>query len=205
MKKIILLGLVLLLLAVSVVPVMAKNGSSNGQGNGDGNGQGNGDDNGQGNNGGNNGRSDQAHDRQQEKKQERLSNPGSQGNNMGTPFYLQGTISAIDPAAMTVTVTVVHANAKVREFMGSDLLLQASEATLIFKIVQGGGTAEGSSTSSPTTSGDGTPGNRVPIPFDQLEVGRRVAIHGDLIEEVYTTRLITEYIRADTGEAVSEP
>ena len=197
MKKIILLGLVLLLLAVSVVPVMAKNGASNGQGNGVGTGQ--------GNNGGNNGRSDQAHDRQQEKKQERLLNPGVQGDHMNTPFYLQGTITAIDPAAMTVTVTVVHANAKVREFMGSDLLLQASEATLIFKIIQGDGTDEGSSTSSPTTSDDGTPGNRVPISFNELEVGKKVAIHGDLIEEVYTARLITEYIRADTGETSTEP
>jgi hypothetical protein len=206
MKKIALVSLVLLLLAVSVTPVMAA-GGNNGHGNGNGNTN--------GNNGNHGGTSEQAHERQLERKQDRSSNPGSHGNGsdqyVRRPFYLQGTISAIDLAAKTVTVTLVHGNSKVKEYIGSDLLLQTTEGTLIFKITQGGDDDDdGDDTSSPTASNEtddeDTPGNRVPIPFDQLEVGQSVAIHGNLMDSVYTARLITVYIRALEGEPeTSEP
>ena len=206
MKKITLLGLVLLLLAISVVPVMAKDGASNGQGNGVGTGQ--------GNNGGNHGQGgDQTHDRQQERQQDRDSNPGSHGNSSGnrarTPFYLQGTISAIDTAAKTVTVTVFHGNAPVKQYLGTDLMLYTNEGTLIFQITQGGDSdgdaaQTGTSTTSSETSSNGFPSNRVPISFDQLEVGQKVAVHGNLVEGVFTARLITVYIRAAAGEPDSD-
>jgi hypothetical protein len=195
MKKIVLVSLVLLLLAVSVVPVMAAGGPG-GHGNGNGNGSG-------GNQGG---ASDQAHERNLERKQDRSSQPASHGNGAGThvraPFYLQGVITAIDPAAITLTVTVVHANARAKEYIGTDLLLQAAADTLIFKITQGGEDGEDSSamTASIGAGDDDPPGNRVPIPFDQLEVGRGVAVHGNLVDGIYAVRLITEYIRAEDGE-----
>jgi hypothetical protein len=202
MKKITLLGLVLLLLAVSVVPVMAKDGTSNGQGNGVGTGQ--------GNNKGNHGQGgDQTHDRQQD----RDSNPGSHGNSSANrtrrPFYLQGTISAIDTAAKTITVTVFHGNAPVKQFLGTDLLLHTNEGMLIFLITQGGDSEgdaaqTGTSTTSDNTTNNGSPANRVPITFDQLEVGQKVAIHGNLVEGVFTARLITVYIRATDGEPDSD-
>jgi hypothetical protein len=206
MKKVTLLGLVLLLLAVLVVPVMAKEGPPNGHGNGVGAGQ--------GNNGGNHG---QGGDQTQERQQERDSNPGSHGNGSnnraGRPFYLQGTISAIDTTAKTITVTVFHGNAPVKQYIGEDLLLLTNDSTLIFELTQGGDSeGEDSQTGTPTTSNDtstgGSPSNRVPIGFAGLEVGQKVAIHGNLVvdaeEVVYTARLITVYIRTTAGEPDSD-
>jgi hypothetical protein len=206
MKKVTLLGLVLILLAVSVVPVMAKGGPPNGHGNGVGTGQ--------GNNGGNHG---QGGDQTQERQQERDSNPGSHGNGSNNrarrPFYLQGTISAIDTTAKTITVTVFHGNAPIKQYIGEDLMLYTDDSTLIFELTQGGDSeGEGSQTGTTTTSNDsstgGSPSNRVPIKFKNLEVGQKVAIHGNLVagveEPVYTARLITVYIRADVGEPDSD-
>ena len=195
MKKVALLSLVLLLLAVSVVPVMAAGGHPNNQGNGNGAGQGNG--------GGN-----QDHQRQQTRDQDqnrvrdRSSNPGSGGNgNQGHgqvrgPFYLQGTISGI--AGETLTVTLTHGNAKVKEYIGSDLTLQTNESTQIFQITQGdeiSGTVVTDVSTGSETNDEDTPSNRIPITFDQLVVGQKVAIHGNLADSVFTARLITVYIR----------
>jgi hypothetical protein len=194
MKKVALLSLVLILLAVSVVPVMAAGGNPNGHGNGVSAGH--------GNNGGN-----QDHQKQQDRDQNRNqdtvrnSNPGSGSNgNQGhtrtrTPFYLQGTISAI--GAETIAVTLTRGNARVKEYIGSDLSLQTNEGTLIFQITQGdeiSGTLGTDTNAGSVTNDEGTPSNRIPITFDQLAVGQKVAIHGDLIDSIYTARLITVYI-----------
>jgi hypothetical protein len=84
-------------------------------------------------------------------------------------------------------------------------MLYTNEGTLIFELTQGGdsegdGSQTGTSTTSNDTSTGGSPSNRVPITFDQLVVGQKVAVHGNLAEEVFTARLITVYIRASTGE-----
>jgi len=203
MKKVALLSLVLLLLAVSVVPVMAAGGQPNNHGNGNGAGQGNNNSSGQGNGGGNRDHQKQQ-DRDQDRNQDRdrSSNPGSGGNgNQGHgqvrgPFYLQGTISGI--AGETITVTVTHGNAKVKEYIGSDLTIQTNESTQIFQITQGGeisGTVGTDVSTGSETDDEGTPSNRIPITFDQLAVGQKVAIHGNLADSVFTARLITVYIR----------
>ena len=203
MKKVALLSLVLLLLAVSVVPVMAAGGQPNNHGNGNGAGQGNNNSSGQGNGGGNRDHQKQQ-DRDQDRNQDRdrSSNPGSGGNgNQGHgqvrgPFYLQGTISGI--AGETITVTVTHGNAKVKEYIGSDLTIQTNESTQIFQITQGdeiSGTVVTDVSTGSDINDDGTPSNRIPITFDQLAVGQKVAIHGNLADNVFTARLITVYIR----------
>jgi hypothetical protein len=215
MKKITVLCLVLVLLAASAIPVMAARGGNNGHGNGQGQGH--------GNNGGDQDqqqKQDQIREQNRNKDKEKNSNPGSGGNGnhehmyKRSPFYLQGTISALDAGLGTVTVTLTHGNAKVKEYIGTNLTLQTNESTMIFQITQGeeiSGTLEtGSSTGDGTNSstGDGTgsstgddtdddgePSNRIPITFDQLAVGQYVAIHGNLVDQVYTARLITVYIR----------
>ena len=203
MKKVALLSLVLILLAVSVVPVMAAGGQPNNHGNGNGAGQGNNNSSGQGNGGGNRDHQKQQ-DRDQDRNQDRdrSSNPGSGGNgNQGHgqvrgPFYLQGTISGI--AGETITVTVTHGNAKVKEYIGSDLTIQTNESTQIFQITQGGeisGTVGTDVSTGSESDDEGTLSNRIPITFDQLAVGQKVAIHGNLADSVYTARLITVYIR----------
>ena len=59
------------------------------------------------------------------------------------------------------------------------------------------------SSAESTTSDEGD-SNRVAIPFDQLEVGKKVAIHGNLVDGVFTARLITEYIQTPVGESTGE-
>jgi hypothetical protein len=197
MKKITIISLILILLAFSVVPVMAAKGENNGHGNGQNQGQGN-----------NGGDQDQQQDRDREqdkdqiKDKDKSSAPGSGGRGnhehtrMRTPFYLQGTISALD--AGTITVTLTHGNAKVKEYIGTDLVLQTNESTLIFQITQGdeiSGTLGTDMSSSDDSDDDGEPSNRVPISFDQLEVGQKVAVHGNVVESGYAARLITVYIQ----------
>ena len=197
MKKVALLSIVLILLALSVVPVMAGDGQPNGRGNGVSAGQ--------GNNGGNRDhqkQQDRDQDRDQDQLRVRSSNPGAGGNGnhehtrMRTPFYLQGTISAV--GAGTLTVTLTHGNARVKEYLGTDLSLVVPEGTQIFQITQGdeiSGTL-GTDTSVRDVSDDGTPSNRIPITLDQLTTGQKVAIHGNLAETLFTARLITGYVQA---------
>jgi hypothetical protein len=209
MKKITVLCLVLVLLAASAVPVMAARGGNNGQGNGQGQGNGN-------NGADQDQQQDQNRDQDRNKDKEKNSNPSSGGNGnhehmyKRSPFYLQGTISALDAGVGTITVTLTHGNAKVKEYIGTNLTLQTNESTLIFQITQGEeisgtlgtdmSTGDGTGLSTGDVTGDGTdddgePSNRIPISFDQLAVGQYVAIHGNLVDQVYTARLITVYIR----------
>ena len=58
-----------------------------------------------------------------------------------TPFYLQGTISALDASLGSITVTLIHGNAKVKDYIGTDLTLQTNESTMIFEITQGNQTS----------------------------------------------------------------
>lgn len=212
MKKITILGVIFILLMALVVPAMAKSPVNNDKGNpgkgdtpvvttGDGNSE-----------------SDQEGQQDQNQHQNNSNhgngNHGNGGNGnqnssrMRTPFYLQGTIKSIDPVAKTITVTLVHGNARVKQFIGGDLTLQTTETTQYFKINQmdENGTSSGESSSpslSTSESENGEDGsNRVAITFDQLAVGDIVAIHGNLLNNVFTTRLVTVYVRAPEGEPV---
>ena len=199
MKKVTILGIVLVLLAISVVPVLAKD-PPHGNGNSANAGQGN-------STGVNPGGTDQ----EKLQKQDRHANNGGNGNgnhgqaNMLTPFYLQGVISAVDQGAKTITVTLTHGNAKVKQFIGTDLVIKATDVTLIFQITQGG---EDESAAveivSPALTSSETDMNRVPITFEQLAVGQKVAIHGRLVDSVYTARLITVYVRTTVTAPTSE-
>jgi hypothetical protein len=209
MKKVALLSLVLLLMAVSVAPAMAGDGQNNGQGNPVNAGHGN-----------NGGKGDQEKQKDQDKTQDRdreqdqlhdMSRSSSHNGHrehtrMRTPFYLQGTISALGDG--TITVTLTHGNAQVKESIGKDLDIQTNEGTQIFQITQGGeisGTVGTDTSAASDVSNDETPANRVPIPFEDLQVGQRVAIHGNLVDSILTARLITVYVRAPDGEPYPEP
>ncbi len=217
MKKVAFLGVVLILLAALAVPALAKS-PNHGNGNGASAGQQSSTqvssaDQNQGN---------QANQLNQH-NQGNHGNHGARGNgNQGkthpnTPFYLQGIIKSVDIGNKTITVTLTHGNAMVKQFIGLDLTIKAAGATQIYKITQGvddesdGGesettelsSAETTSSSDATTDEDGD-SNRVAIPFDQLTVGQRVAIHGNLVKGVYTARLITMYIQTPVGESTGE-
>lgn len=224
MKKVAYLGIVFALLLVLAVPAMAKSPNNNGNGNGG--------DHGNSANAGQNSSADVATADQGQGNQTNHSNHGNQGNhgnhggkgngNQGqthpnTPFYLQGTITGIFSDTQTISVTLTHGNAMVKQFIGTNLTIKITDATQLFKITQGGGDESGagetaspsfsSSESSSTTvsaTNDEGDGNRVPITFGDLAVGQRVAIHGNLVEGVYTARLITVYIREPIGESVGE-
>jgi Cu/Ag efflux protein CusF len=193
MKKVTLLGVIFLLIAVTAVPVMAAN---------PGNGHGNGNNPGQGNNANS---QDQTNEQNQAqikvKNRDRINHPGvgSNGNQnhmrMRTPFYLQGFIKAVDPATQTLTVELYHGNAQVKQYLGTTLVLQVSDTTMIFKITQGDD-SEGEET-------DGS-SNRVPITFDELQVDQNVAIHGNVVDTAYNARLITVYINMPIGQPVIE-
>jgi hypothetical protein len=219
MKRVTILGTILIMLAVLVVPVMAKSPTNPNSGVTK---------PGQGNTTGvSSGDNNQVRDQQQEKQQtqDRNGNNGARGNSnhgeegngnqeqsrMRTPFYLQGEISAIDPATQTITVTLTHGNAQVKQYIGGSLTLQATEATQIFKITQGdegepemGESAAPSTDNSQSESAGENGSNRVAIPFDQLAVGDVVAIHGNLVSSVFTATLITVYVRMPAGEPVGD-
>jgi hypothetical protein len=205
MKKVTILGVVLILLAVSVFPVMAATNQSNGHGNGQGNGHGV--NTGQSNAGGN---GDQTKERDQmsTNKTGRGGIHGAHGTQnsmrMRTPFYLQGTITAKSTSGMTETLTIslTHGNAQVKEFFGTGITVTATGAA-IFKIDQTLGDENEGTTES--TNDEGTTGNRQPIDFGQLAVGQYVAIHGNLVNGVYQARLITVYIRTPLGETAENP
>lgn len=205
MKKLGYLGLVMVLLAFSVVPVFAA--SPNGHGNGVSTGQGNSnqDQNGQQNRGLGIGR---GHSKINTSEKGKNENPG---NRMRTPFYLQGTIISTDTMTMTLTISVTHGNAQVKQFIGNDLTVKASNTTKIFKLTQGEETetetditaSEASSTSS---TDDETPGNKVAITFGQLAAGDKVAVHGNVVGGVYEATSITVYVNsAQTGIAQAHP
>ena len=192
MKKVALLSVVFILLAVSVVPVMAAKGGSNGQGNGRGHGAGQ-----------STGMGDQDRSRDQEQLRLHTSNGNTSheahGNTLKMrrmPFYLQGTVEAV--GANSVTVKVIHANAKAKQYIGTTLIVQTTINTLIYKHTQG------DENTSSTTNDEGEK-NKVIIPLAELEKGRIVAIHGNLVDGVYTARLITEYLGNFLGEAPGTP
>jgi hypothetical protein len=215
MKKVTLLGVIFILIAATAIPVMAAS-SGNGHGNGNNQGQGN---------------SANAHDQTGDNNQDQtkiknrnqINHPGFNGNGnqsqmrMRTPFYLQGTITAVDTVSQTLTVNLYHGNAQVKQYLGADLELQASDTTMIFKISQGddneGDGTGGTTGQTPTTSNNTAitdenegPSNRVPITFDQLkvEIGQNVAIHGNVVDTVFTVRLITVYIQMPIGQPIIE-
>lgn len=216
MKKVTLLGVILILLAFSVVPVMAAGNQGNGHGNGHGNGQGNGVSAGQTQNEGNN---DQTRDRDQTKTRDqtrlnnlgRGANRGARGNQnstrMRTPFYLQGIVTAIKPSTTTpmtdtLTISLIHSSAQVKKFFTTEITITVPTNTQIFQLTQG------IENENENGEEEGMPGNRVPITlavFNQLALNHKVAIHGNVINGVYTARLITLYIQTPTTETSETP
>jgi hypothetical protein len=209
MKKVFLIGFVIVLLFLAAIPVMAA-GPHNGRGNGNKSGQGN-------------NAVDQSQDTAQvrgnsQNKGNRFNgrNNTQTGNRQKTPFYLQGTITAINPTAKTLTVSVFHGNARVKLYIGTDLPLSATATTRIFKITQtdedtgapypapSTGVAPPTGITPSTNSNDEeTPGERVAITFEQLAVGDTVAIHGIVVGSVYTATLITVYVKTPTQPPAS--
>ncbi len=220
MKRITIFGIIFVLLAVAVVPVMAK---SPAHGNGKGNGNGNGvklttpvpsslpnstgvDTATHPNNG-----------RGRDKTNWGVGNSLSKNNGAqnqsrkSTPFYLQGIISAVDPVSETITVTLTHGNAQVKQFIGAELTIQGGNA-VVYQLTQGNDDDEDigqatvpsvSSIAGETNENDdeGNPA-KIVIPFADLEdfIGNKVAIHGRVMEDKYVAALITVYISEPVGE-----
>ena len=70
------------------------------------------------------------------------------------------------------------------------------------------GETEGQETvaSEATNSNDeNTPGNKELISFDELVKGEYVAIHGNVVNGVFTARVITVYLSGPIGGATSTP
>ncbi len=211
MKKFTMIGLVIVLLAFSAVPVLAAGGNH---------GQGNGSNAGQNSNGG---------ERNQNKGQasnhgrgNQFNASGTRGQNnanskrMRTPFYLQGTIESINTTAMTVTVQVVHGNAQVKQFVGAvdmPITIVFTGTTKIFRVTQAGDEDE-TETAAPapstSSSDDETPASRVAITtgIAGLKVGDIVAIHGNVVQTIannvvtraYDATLVTVFVREATGQ-----
>ena len=193
MKKAVMFGMILVLLAAAAVPVYAK-GNPHGNGNGSGAGQGT-------STGVNPG--DQASS--SIVNHGRAVNHGGRGNgNQGqmrtrTPFYLQGTISA--KGTNTITVTLIHGNAQVKQYLGMDLTLQVNGNTLYYKVTQGNDTDSETEGAAPVTlSSSEDDGSRTAISFGDLAVGQKVAIHGNVVNSAYVARLVTVYLQMAVGE-----
>jgi len=196
MKKLTILGLIMVLLAFSAIPVMAA-GPNHGHGNGASAGHGN---------GGGNGNQTMQQDNNQSRNNGRgKSNaPGLVGKNnqtsmrTRTPFYLQGTITSV--VSDTLTISVTHGNAQVKQAIGSDLTVIITDTTMIFEITQG----DEPDVTAPTTpdissTDEETPGNRVPIEIGDLAKGDRVAIHGNVDGGTFNATLITVYKLSNTN------
>ncbi len=211
MKKFTMIGLVIVLLAFSAIPVLAA-GPNHGRGNG-----------------ANSGQSSNGGERNQNRGQannhgrgNQVNAPGTRGRNnadskrMRTPFYLQGTIESIKTTAMTITVQVVHGNAQVKQFVGAGnmpITIVLTGTTKVFKITQAGDEDE-TETAAPapstSSSDDETPASRVAITtgIAGLNVGDIVAIHGNVVQttannvvtNVYNATLVTVYVREATGQ-----
>lgn len=202
MKKVTLLGLVVILLAFSVAPAMAA-GPNNGHGNNGNSGHGNG-----------GGDRDQTKQQSQSHSQSHgrgrfsisgMAGKGNQGSSrMRTPFYLQGTIKSIDTISETLTISVTHGNAQVKQYIGAVLTLSAADTERIFKITQGDDN-EGTESVAPTTSStdEDTSPSREAIEFGDLKVGNIVAIHGNVVEGDFKATLITVYVK-NIGEPEAE-
>jgi len=87
------------------------------------------------------------------------------------PFALAGTIANIDPAARTITVTVVCGNKLVKPYIGQDLILQTTAATrFLLRNLDGKAT---------------------PITFEDLAIGQNVSSNGRLANDMWTANRIT--------------
>ncbi len=186
MKKFTMIGLVVILLAFSAIPVLAA--GPNGHGHGNGGGQGNGVGN---------------QNSQLDKNQNQPGNHGrgarNQAGGMRQPFYLQGTITAVDAGAKTVTIRVFHGNARVKQFIGTDLVVNAS-TSMFFEVKQGEDT-EGTGDMAPSFSpaNDESDTGKISIDFGHLAVNDIVAVHGNVVAGVYTATVITVYDRTLAG------
>ncbi len=217
MKKLFILGTILVLLVVAVVPVMAKSPHGNGNGNGNGNGvklttpvpslSSNTSDDmvTHPNNGRGHGKSNQGMGNSLSK------NNGAQNQGRrSTPFYLQGTISAVDVTSDTITVTLTHGNAQVKQFIGTELFIKGEDA-VVFEVTQGDddeGEMIGQATSPTVSSIAGATNDednpaKMEIPFDLLaeRIGKKVAIHGRVIDGEYIATMITVYVTEPVGES----
>lgn len=160
MKKLTVLTLVVIMLALSVVPALAAGGPPVNHGTASGNCTGN---------QVNVGTGDQ--------------NRFGVGNQVGygssaqtsfgvrTPFALSGTISALDPAVKTVTVTVSCGNRLASPVTGQEVTLQTSDSTRFL-----------------LRNADGTV---TPITFDDLALGQNISSHGTLVNNVWTATRVT--------------
>ncbi len=93
------------------------------------------------------------------------------GFGIRTPYAVSGTIADIDPGAKTVTVTVLCGNRLANPFIGEEVTLLTSDSTRFLYRDE-----------------DGTV---TPITFDDLAVGQKVSSHGALVNGVWTATRVT--------------
>ena len=152
MKKLTILSIVVIMLALSVIPAFAAGGPPANRGTASGDCTGD---------------------------QVRLGTGNQVGRGTGkqisngarTPYALSGTITTIDPAAKTVTVTVVCGNRLVKPYIGTDVTLQTKDTTR-FLLRDENGTV-------------------TPITFAELTVGLNVSSQANLVNEIWTATRVT--------------
>ena len=95
--------------------------------------------------------------------------PGGNGGGGSRPlFALVGTITAI--GSDTITVQVVDGNRFVEPYIGGELTVQLTGSTNYF---------------------EWDPDGRLPIDFDEVEVGDTTSIHGTVADDVFTADRVT--------------
>ncbi len=90
--------------------------------------------------------------------------------NAKSPFTLVGTITAIDATAKTVTVKILRGNSLVKSYIGQEVLIKTSAATL-YRFTNG------------TTT--------TVITFSDLKIGNAVSVTGTLSGGTWATTRIT--------------
>ncbi len=99
-------------------------------------------------------------------------NTGAQiGYSILSPYALSGTISSLDAAAATVTVTTMCGNRLAQPYISQPVTLQTSADTRFLQ--------------------RNADGSTVAITFEDLVVGQNISSHGTLVEETWTANRVT--------------
>ncbi len=153
MKKIFVIILVVTMLALSVIPALAAGGPPAERGSGNGTCIGN-----------------PAGTGSQTQARYGMMPQGS-GFGTQTPYAISGTITAIDPIALTVIVKVSCGNRLASSTIGNDVTLKTSDATRFL-----------------LRNEDGTV---TPITFAGLKVNETISSHGTLDDGIFTATRVT--------------
>jgi len=93
------------------------------------------------------------------------------GFGIAAPYTFSGTITAVDDVNLAITIDVVCGNRQANPYIGQQVTLQTTSTTRFL-----------------LRNADGTV---TPITFDYLEVGQNVSSHASLADDIFTATRIT--------------